>query len=201
MKRLIFALLLIAAPALAQGEIAEPPRPPPEEPASSGRDGLMLELNVLGVNSLGAILGLGTSLSGAASVVNPSAAVGYVFGKNAVLVNVGLLGYGPGTNVGFSLSPIFRHYFNPLQTGSVSLFAEGGLTFGLLSPASGDADYVIGLFGGAGAEWLFVKNIGLIVDVLAEYGHAHTTSTGFNGGDSNVDAIGFAGNVGVTVHF
>jgi len=204
MKRLIFVVWLCAVPALAQGEVSEPPRPPPEEPASSSQNGLLLELDVLGVNSFGNILSLSTSstATGGAAVVNPSAAVGFLFGKNAVMVNLGLLGYGPGTNVAFSINPLFRHYFASFQTGSVNLFVEGGLSFGFLSPASGNSNYLIGLFGGGGAEWLFVKNIGLIVDVLAEYGHAHFSGGGtFGGGDTNADVIGFAGNVGVTVHF
>jgi hypothetical protein len=212
MRSLVLAVSTLACTALAQ----EPPPEPPVTPASpvevmpsSDRggpgDGLQMEVNVLGANSFGNVF---TVLSGSTasvststtSVVSPSAAFGYLFGKNSVLLNVGLLGFGPGTNVAFSLNPLFRHYFLELRTGTVSPFVEGGLSFGILSPANGNASYLLGLFGGAGAEWLFVKNIGLIVDALVEYGHAHFPGGGFSG-ESNVDVIGFAGNVGVTVHW
>lgn len=208
MKRLALAVLFLSATAFAQ---SEPPAPPPERPideprSSAAGNGVILELDVLGVNSFGNTFGVlssgGSGTGTAAAVVSPSAAIGFGFGQNAVLVNIGLLGFGPGTNVAFSLSPLFRHYFSSFQKGEVNLFVEGGLTFGLLSPASGNANYLVGLFGGAGAEWLFVKNIGLIVDVLLEYGHAHFEGGGgFGGGSTNADVIGLAGNVGLVVHW
>ncbi len=209
MRSLIAAAVLAATAAYAQGTPPEPPLMPPEEGhaerADRGApgDGLLLELNIFGVNSYGnifTVLSSSTVSTSPTTIVNPSAALGYLFGKNAVLVNVGLLGFGPGTNVAFTVNPLFRHYFSPLQAGAVSLFLQGGLSLGLLSPASGNASYLLGLQGGAGAEWLFVKNIGLIVDALLEYAHAHFAGGGFSG-DRNVDVLGIAGNVGVVVHW
>jgi hypothetical protein len=209
MNRLVLAVLLLAGTAFAQSE--PPPSPPPperpiDEPRSSASgNGVVLELDVLGVNSFGSVFGVlstgGSGTGAAAAVVSPSAAIGFGFGTNAILVNIALLGFGPGTNVSFSLSPLFRHYFSEFKPGAVNLFVEGGLTFGILSPASGNANYLIGLFGGLGAEWLFVKNIGLIVDVLLEYGHAHFEGGGFGSGSTNADVIGMAGNVGLIVHW
>ncbi len=211
MRGLSIAAALWTTAALAQTPPPEPPTTPaspievsPSTDRNGPGDGLAMELNVFGANSFGnlfTVLSTSSATTSVTSVVSPSAAFGYLFGKNAVLVNVGLLGFGPGTNVAFSINPLFRHYFEPLTTGAVSPFIEGGVSMGILSPASGNANYLIGLFGGAGAEWLFVRNIGLIVDALIEYGHAHFSGGGFGGGDSNVDVLGFAGNVGVTVHW
>ena len=45
--------------------------------------------------------------------------------------------FGPGTNISFSVNPLFRHYLDTPHQGAVSPFFEGGLSFGFLSPAFG----------------------------------------------------------------
>lgn len=170
--------------------------------ADENPDGLTMELNVLGVNSFGnifAVVNTGAA-AGASSVIAPSAAVGWVFGANALLLNFGMLGFGPGTNIALSVNPLFRHFFTNLQKGSVSPFVQGGLSFAFLSPAFGSSNWLVGLGAGGGAEWLFIQNLGLIVDVMLQYGHAKY-SAGFGGGGTNIDVVGFAGNVGITVHW
>jgi hypothetical protein len=84
----------------------------------------------------------------------------------------------------------------------VSPFVQGGLVFGIISPAAGPQNWLLGLAAGAGAEWIFIQHLGLIVNAMVQYGHAHYAFSGtFGGGDTNIDTIGFSGNVGVTVHF
>jgi hypothetical protein len=161
--------------------------------------GLVMEINVLGVNTLGT--SLPTAVATAPSIA-PSVAFGFGFGgTNAILANIGLLAYGPGTNVGFSVNPLFRHYWAAPHVGGVSPFFEAGVLFGLLSPAGGNVNWLVGATAGAGAEWMFVEHLSLIADALVEYGHTHNTYATTLGAETNVDQIGFAGNIGIVIHW
>jgi hypothetical protein len=162
--------------------------------------GLLIEVNAFGVSSLVGVNALAAAGGTTPFTFSPSVAAGFTFGDNAILADIGLLAYGPGTNVGVALDPTFRHYMKPLHANHLSPFVEGGLMFGIVSPANGDANLTLGLQVGAGAEYLFAKNIALVVDVLAQYEHT-TLHNGGGGLSQNIDSIGLAGNVGVTVHF
>jgi hypothetical protein len=190
MKRWLTFVLVLSVPALAQE-----PNPPAASSDGPG-SGLMLELNVLGANSFTQI----DSVTGGAAAnliglsVSPTAAVGYQVNQNAFLLGIGFAAAGTGgTTIGFGISPTYRRYLQPLQTMHVIPFAQGTIGFGIVAPSSGSSDYIIGLGGGGGAEWLFTTNIGLIAD--AEFVYAH-----LNNG-SNFDSFGFQGLIGLTIHF
>jgi hypothetical protein len=173
----------------------------PASVAEGPGSGAYFEVDVLGANSLGNVNALSTGLGNSTIVISPSAGAGFQFGENVIFADITLLGFGPGTNVGFSIDPTYRRYLRPLQTGQVSPLAQVGLSFGMISPASGQVNILFGITGGAGAEWLFVKNVGLVVDALLEYVHTGVHVAGGFGGTTNADVVGIAGNVGLTVHW
>lgn len=203
MRSILLCSLLFSTTALAQTLTAPPadvsPRPSPLVGDGPG-NGLQLELNVFGGNSftgLSTLVGVATGGTlvnlGGVLAVSPTALVGYQFDQNDILVGLAFAANGgAGTTIGFSIDPTYRRYFTPLRTGAVSPFAQGSLAFGIIAPNAGPSNIEFGIGGGAGAEWLFVKNLGLVADLEMAYVH-------INAG-ANTDSIGFSGNVGLAVH-
>lgn len=195
-----FAAVLCSASAFAQ---QPPPRSassweaaPANEPAGATiGNGLQLNLDILGA---GGVISVASAASGTATA--PVAAgstsdlgIGYYFDQNSLLLDIGFEATS-GTNIFFGVSPAYRRYFAPLKVSAVSPFAEASILFGIAAPSGAPAAFAFGLGGGAGAEWMFTKSMGLEGLISLSYTHEN------NGANFNVDAIGFAGRVGLTIH-
>lgn len=223
---MLSAAVLTSATALAQPITSpgptSPPAPPPTfsdySPGINGPgNGMQLELSVFQVGGIySGVFNATTGIFGAGSFTSsaslpsgllypqPLVSVGYQWDQNALLLGIGFnasslssftgLGGGNNTTLVFGISPTYRRYFSPLRTGQFSAFAEGSVAFLIEAPNGASSIFGLGFDGGAGGEWLFVKNFALFAKATLGYSHV-----GLGGGE-NVDGVGLAGDIGLTVH-
>ncbi len=197
MRALLLSWLMMAS----TGVLAQEVNPPSEKPGN----GVMLALSVFQTSWITSFLGTQQSGSGStgnapfAGPLQPAVSFGGLFGQEAILLGFGFGAAGASSeqdNGGggflFTISPTFRHYFEPLVKGGFSPFMEGSVAVEVVAPSATPASFAFGADLGGGGEWLFTKNFGLFGRVTLAYQHANF---GYN-----VDAAGLTGDAGLTVH-
>jgi hypothetical protein len=198
----VVAILTLSVVARAD-DTALVPRPPVVDGPGSG---IQLSLDPfafalpLGANSSSSSGGTTTTVS-AASIANPSVAVGYQFSQTAFLFQAGILSEAGGA-VTVEVLPTFRRYLSPLHTGTVVPFFDVDGAFAYLAPSSGSgssgssgaAAFAGGGGLGVGGEWLFTRNMGLEAYATALYLHYD------GGGSFTLDQAVLEGKLGVVVH-